>query len=78
MSAGCDHLPTVLFSLEQQGMTHQWKKLGIYLNLLVKDLQVIEGDNARLDDRMISMLDLWLRSGRATKLVLEDAMRKIR
>ena len=62
--------------MEQHGVTSQWKKLGVYLGILLFKLEVIRADHAGADDRMMAMLDLWLRTGTATKQVLVDALRK--
>ena len=71
------HLPDVFFYVEQQGVTSDWKKLGLYLRILLPELKVIEADYAKADDRMMTMLDHWLKSSTATKQVLIDALRKI-
>ena len=67
----------MLFYVEQQGATPHWKKLGLYLDILLSELEMIEADRAKVDDRIMTMLDRWLRSGTATKQVLIDALRKI-
>ena len=76
-SAGCAQLRDVLFYVEQHGVTPHWKKLGVYLGILLFKLNVIEVDHAKADDRMMDMLDLWLKTGTATKQELIDALRKI-
>ena len=67
----------MLFCVEQYGVTPHWKKLGVYLGLLLFKLNVIEVDQGKADDCMMAMLDLWLRTGTATKQELTDALRKI-
>ena len=75
--SGRAHLSDVLFIVEQQGVISHWKKLGVYLRIQLPELEVIEADHAKADDRMMTMLDHWLKSGTATKQVLIDALRKI-
>ena len=58
-------------------MIPHWKKLGVYLRIQLPELEVIEADHVKADDRMITMLDHWLMSDTATKQVLIDALRKI-
>ena len=76
-SADCAQLGDVLFYVEQHGVTPHWKKLGVYLGILLFKLNVIEVDHAKADERMMAMLDHWLRTGTATKQELIDALRKI-
>ena len=75
--AGCDQFRDVLFHVEQHGVTSEWKKLGAYLGIPLYKLKVIEADHAKADDRMMDTLDLWLKTGTATKQELIDALRKI-
>ena len=67
----------MFFYVEQHGVTSHWKKLGLYLRILLPELNVIEADYAKADDRMMTILDHWLKGGKATKQVLKDALRKI-
>ena len=66
----------VLFYVEQHGLTAHWKKLGAYLGIPFPELDVIEVDRAKADDRMMALLDFWLRTGAATKQELINALRK--
>ena len=70
------HLPDVLFYVEQYGVTSHWKKLGVYLRILLPELEVIEADHPKADERMMAMLDFWLRTGTATKQGLIGALSK--
>ena len=76
-AADCTQLRHVLFYVEQHGVTPHWKKLGVYLGILLFKLNVIETDHGKADDCMMAMLDLWLRTGTATKQELIDALIKI-
>ena len=67
----------MLSYVEQHGVTSDWKKLGVYLRILLSKLKVIEADHAKADDRMLDMLDLWLKTGTATKQELINALSKI-
>ena len=73
----CAQLRDVLFYVEQHSVTPHWKKLGVYLGIVFSKLDVIELDRGKADDCMMAMLDLWLRTGTATKQELIDALRKI-
>ena len=57
-------------------MTVKWKIIGARLGLSPSDLDVIEADNARTENRSMDMLVHWLRSGEATKQALQKAMKK--
>ena len=63
--------------MEQHGATPHWKKLGLYLDITFSKLKVIEADHDKVDDRIMTMLDLWLRTNTATKQGLIDALREI-
>ena len=63
--------------MEQYGATPHWKKLGLYLDLPFTKLGMIEADHAKVDDRIMTMLDHWLRSNTATKQGLINALRRI-
>ena len=76
LSTVCDHLPDVLFCVEQHGVMPNWMKLGVYLRIPLSKLEVIEADRDKVDSRMMAMLDLWLKTGTATKQGLINALRK--
>ena len=67
----------VLLYLSQRGMTPYWKKLGVFLGLPYSDMEEVEVNHARADERMMAMLSQWLRSGTATKQRLLDVLKNM-
>ena len=67
----------MLSYVEQHGVTSHWKRLGVYLRIPFFKLEVIEANHYKVDERMMDMLDLWLRTGTATKQQLINALGKI-
>ena len=63
--------------LARIGMIPNWKRIGLQLGLSLPQLKTIQKDETEEYDRFASMLDLWLRTGRATKQALGDALNKI-
>ena len=59
------------------GMIPYWNRIGLQLGLSYSQLKTIQKDEAAEYDRFTAMLDLWLRTGNATKQALGDALNKI-
>ena len=74
---GPDDLSAVLFCLEQQGLVARWKKIGVLLKVRFADLEVIKQNEDDVEDRMMSMLNKWLTSGRASKQALANALQRL-
>ena len=64
--------------LEKQDLVSRWRRIGLELELTYGDLEVIESNRAREEDRATAMLHQWLISGRATKQALVDAVRVVK
>ena len=76
--AGPGDLAIVLVCLNECGVVTRWKKIGALLGLLYSNLQMIQKDESDEENRLIAMLNLWLKTGTATKQALMSAMRSIR
>ena len=74
-TAGSEKMPEVLSYLIHQGMIPYWKRLGVLLGLPYSDMEAVEANHARADERMMGMLSQWLRSNTATKQRLLDALK---
>ena len=77
-SVGPTHTRKVLHYLENQGLVSRWRRIGLELELTPDDLDIIESNRAREEDRATDMLYRWLTSGRATKQVLVDALQVVK
>ena len=63
--------------LARMGMIPYWNRIGLQLGMSYSQLKTIQKDEAVEYDRFTAMLDLWLRTGNATKQALGDALNKI-
>ena len=77
-AVGPDHLSEVMMFLQDLGLVVHWKMIGVLLQLSYPNLEIIENNNARVENRLIAMLHQWLVSGRASKQALVDALQRLR
>ena len=75
---GPAHLSAVMLCLEDRGLVARWRRIGVLLQLLYSDLEIIESNKAGEENRMMAMLNRWLTSGRATRQALVDALQATR
>ena len=75
---GPTHTCKVLMYLEKEDLVSRWRRIGLLLEVTHNDLDIIEKDRAREEDRTTDMLHRWLTSGRATKQALVDAVQVIK
>ena len=75
---GPANLLAVMLCLEKRGLVARWRRIGVQLQLLYSDLEIIANNNSGEENRMMAMLNQWLTSGKATKQALVDALQRIR
>ena len=75
-SADATHLHAVYLFLKKQHLVSHWKMIGLILELDYDNLEVIKGNNDRVEDRATAMIHQWLTSGRATKQALVEAVQE--
>ena len=72
------YLCEVLEFSEVQDIISYWRRTGLQLKLRYGELECIECNKARLQDRVAAMLRQWLISGRVTKQALVDALQRVK
>ena len=77
-SAGTTHIREVLHYLEKQNLVSRWRRIGLELQLTCDDLNIIKRNNDSVEDCATDMLHQWLRSGRATKQALLEAVQMVK
>ena len=64
--------------MEKHSLVFRWRRIGLELNLTYSDLKVIKCNNESVEDCATAMLHQWLKSGRATKQALVEAVRVVK